>query len=38
MAFLLAAPPFNYSDGVMVCLDLRELPERWVLVRRAVCR
>ncbi len=38
MAFLLAAPPFNYNDGVIVCLDLRGLPERWALVRRAVLR
>ncbi len=34
--FLLAAPPFNYSDGVIGLFGLRELPERWALVRRAV--
>lgn len=36
MAFLLAAPPFNYSDGVIGLFGLAELPERWALVRRAV--
>lgn len=36
MAFLLAAPPFNYSDGVIGLFGLAKLPERWALVRRAV--
>ena len=37
MAFLLAAPPFNYSDGVIGLFGLcGGLPERWALVRRAV--
>lgn len=36
MAFLLAAHLLTTAMVSLVCLDLRELPERWALVRRAV--